>query len=220
MLFQEAVWQTFCGLRLRGSRAKWLLHSPGSLRYKTHLGTILQRRPLCLGFASIYQTASKRLIVMHTTKTCAQHISTDYLSVILACVLLLGVVGACDDGTTPPLANSDSIVYGDVKTTSGEAVQDVRITVTGYLEEQCPNDEPAAQFIESSDTEGRFEDELGSFTPDTLRCLTIEAEALTGSNLADTTFTVKPVDLELREDPPFDSLRVDVVLPPAPTGEE
>jgi len=136
-------------------------------------------------------------------------------------MLFLGVAGACDDSTTPPLPAFDSIVHGDVKTTRGETVREARVTVTGYLEEPCPNDQPAAEFIELSDREGRFEDELGTLSrPETLRCLTIEAEAPPESDLADTTFTVEPVELELRENPPFDTLRVDVVLPPAPSDEE
>ena len=55
----EAVWRMFSCLRLRGSRAKWLLHSPGSPATRVHLSAILQLRPLRLGYASIHPTASQ-----------------------------------------------------------------------------------------------------------------------------------------------------------------
>ena len=69
LIVSESVWRTLCGLRLRGSRAKSLLHLPGSSpggmtslslgpHYRARLGTFLRLRPLCLGCTSIHQTDS------------------------------------------------------------------------------------------------------------------------------------------------------------------
>jgi len=66
-----------------------------------------------------------------------------------------------------------------------------------------------------SDETGVFTRRVAFPTDPSVVGLDIEAEAPPGSGLADTTFTVEPVELEFRTDPPFDSLRVDVVLPPS-----
>jgi hypothetical protein len=129
----------------------------------------------------------------------------------IAGLVLLGTMSACDNGATPPLPSFDAVAYGAVRSADIQAVQGARVTVTAPA--QCPDDQPAARFTEISNHEGMHRDEFGTFSPDTLRCLTINAEAPPESGLGDTTFTVEPVELVLREEPPFDSLRVDVTLP-------
>jgi len=155
---------------------------------------------------------------MRTTKTNTQHISTRYLSVVLVCALLLGVVGACDNRTTTPTGYFQARIYGTVETPVGKSVPSARLTVQPYRI-QCEN-RRSYPFVVQSDGNGQYSNAVTADTQESFSCLRVEAEAPPESNLADTTFTVEPVELELRENPPYDSLRVDVVLPPAPSDEE
>ena len=85
LLVLEAVWRTLCGLRLRESRAKWLLHSPGSPT------TRLIRTPFCN--------------VAHCVS--ASHQSTKQL--------LMGLFGNTQtDDTSSSMANQTSTVQDQV----------------------------------------------------------------------------------------------------------
>lgn len=155
---------------------------------------------------------------MRTTKTNTQHVSTHYLSVVLVCVLLLGVLGACDDGTTPPQGSLDAVIFGTVETEDATPVERAVVHVRLYRDSL---DAPPSRFRPvRSEATGLFTRRVAFFAEPSIVGLDIEAEAPPGSGLSDTTLTIEPVELEFRTDPPFDSLRVDVVLPPAPSDEE
>lgn len=155
---------------------------------------------------------------MPSKQTNIIHRPTKHLALVLTCVFLLGVVGACDNGTTIPTGFFQARVYGVIEAPAGAPVSSVRLTVQPYRV-QCEN-RRSYPFVVQSDGDGQYSEAITADTPEPFSCLQVEAEAPPESNLADTTFTVEPVELELREDPPFDSLRVDVVLPPAPSDKE
>ena len=137
---------------------------------------------------------------------------------LLTCAFLLGVVGACDDGTTPPFGSFDAVVFGAVKTMEAVPLSGAVVRVRLYrdsLDARPSNFSPVR-----SDETGIFTRQVAFPTDPSVAGLDIEVEAPPGSGLADTTFTVEPVELEFRTDPPFDSLRVDVVLPPETSDDD
>ena len=155
---------------------------------------------------------------MRTTKTNAQHISMHYLSLILTCMILLGVVGACDDGMPPPQGSLDAVIFGTVETEDATPVERAVVHVRLYRDSL---DAPPSRFRPvRSEATGLFTRRVAFFAEPSIVGLDIEAEAPPGSGLADTTFTVEPVELEFRTDPPYDSLHVDVVLPPETSDDD
>lgn len=113
-------------------------------------------------------------------------------------------------GCPPELASA--IVYGDVRNTAGEAVANLTIAATGV-----PPDSACQGFAEGasvSDLQGRYRISVGGFAADSNGvCLLLFARPAPG-NLVQ--LTTNPVRLKMRYAPPFDSVRVDAVLPAAP----
>lgn len=129
----------------------------------------------------------------------------------IAGFLLMGGLSACDGGPTTPSGFFQALISGSVVTPAGDEVQAARLTIWPFRD-HCDGRRVGRIVVLSSET-GRYEKEITADTPEPLSCLKIEVEAPPESGLRDTTFTVMPVDLALREEPPFDSLRVDVTLP-------
>ena len=158
---------------------------------------------------------------MHSTQTNANYNLTKHIALTLACTLFLIVVGACDDDNPPgtsPFGSVDAVIFGTVETEDATSVEGAVVHVRLYRDSLDAS--PSRFRPVRSETTGLFTRRVAFPADPSIVGLDLEVEAPPGSGLADTTFTVEPVELEFRTDPPFDSLRVDVVLTPEPSDDE
>lgn len=139
-------------------------------------------------------------------------------SVTLLLVGLAFVLAACEDGDGGIIRDefplTSAVVFGEVSGADGAPVGDATVTVEGWRV-GCPDEGgsgplPGPQGVTESDGTYRLVFEERGLDPQEL-CLLVRAEPPAGASsgaAADTGASVM-----LREEPPVDSVRVDLSLP-------
>ncbi len=126
-------------------------------------------------------------------------------------VLLALAMGACDAGyQTPPLAEFDAIVHGRVEAPSGRPASGAGVLVLAHFD-ACDST-AVSQGVAYTDERGFYLRRIKDFTASEVTCVTAVADVPPiGEDARDGDSTVS-TNIRLREAPPYDSVRVDVVL--------
>lgn len=125
--------------------------------------------------------------------------------------------GDGDERQTGEFGRLNAVVTGRVTGPNSDPLSDVRLTVTpiDFIQDEGCEAGGAAARPESTRTGDAGEYVLTLSIPSgyLFKCAEIQAVPSSESGL-DTAFVLQPVEVELRIDPPYDTARVDVVLPP------
>lgn len=141
-------------------------------------------------------------------------------SALLTLALMVGSTSACGSSTTPrsDLGFSVAIIYGTVTTQAGAVVPGATIRGQVWPPSSCGSGIRTGggqPDIVQTDDAGHYRQKL-SATDVRQYCVTVNVQPPAGLAVDSATVSGTEVDFKDSRDVPYDSARVDVVLPSAP----
>lgn len=128
----------------------------------------------------------------------------------MACLAIISSVIACRSANAPDLSYTRAVVYGTVLTPQGARASNVAVAVRGYLG-ACPAlATGVGNAVARTNSDGAYRAEISTPTAPATQCIAVTANP-SGNNPA--TVAGATVRFKPEGETPYDSARVDVVLP-------
>lgn len=128
----------------------------------------------------------------------------------MACLAIISSVIACRSTNPPDLSYTRSVVYGTVLTPQGAPAPNVAVALRGYMG-TCPAlATGVGNTMTRTNSDGTYRAEVSTPTAPVTQCIAVTANP-SGSNPA--TVAGATVRFKPEGEMPYDSARVDVVLP-------
>jgi hypothetical protein len=129
---------------------------------------------------------------------------------VCAVVTLLAAASACSSPNSIPFALTVAVVYGVVSTTSGSPVANANVAASQYFP-PCPADATGlGNATTRTDSKGAYRLEIRTPTAPRTMCIAVTVTPASGTAK---TVTGAQAQFKPSGSTPYDSVRVDVILP-------